>query len=63
MATAYRSWVHTDEYNTWAGVCDLFMVLLSGGTGLFMYKKTGSMYEDGTDYLPNLRYDEMGFSR
>jgi len=52
MATASnRSWVHTDEYNTWAGVCYLTPdAPLSGGTGLFMYKKTGSMYEDGTDY-------------
>jgi hypothetical protein len=52
MATATnRSWVHTDEYNTWAGVCYLTPnAPLSGGTGLFMYKKTGSIYEDGTDY-------------
>jgi hypothetical protein len=52
IATASnRSWVHTDEYNTWAGVCYLTPdAPLSGGTGLFMYKKTGSMYEDGTDY-------------
>jgi hypothetical protein len=52
LATARdRSWMHTDEYNTWAGVCYLTPdAPLSGGTGLFMYKKTGSMYEDGTDY-------------
>jgi hypothetical protein len=46
-----RSWMHTDEYNSWAGVCYLTPdAPLSGGTGLFMYKKTGSIYEDGTDY-------------
>jgi hypothetical protein len=52
LATATnRSWVHTDEYNTWAGVCYLTPdAPLSGGTGLFMYKRTGSIYEDGTDY-------------
>jgi hypothetical protein len=52
IATATnRSWVHTDEYNTWAGVCYLTPdAPLSGGTGLFMYKRTGSIYEDGTDY-------------
>ena len=52
LATATnRSWMHTDEYNSWAGVCYLTPdAPLSGGTGLFMYKKTGSIYEDGTDY-------------
>jgi hypothetical protein len=52
IATATnRSWIHTDEYNSWAGVCYLTPdAPLSGGTGLFMYKKTGSMYENGTDY-------------
>jgi hypothetical protein len=52
MATSRdRSWVHTDHFNTWAGICYLTPdAPLTGGTGLFMYKKTNSMYEDGTDY-------------
>jgi hypothetical protein len=52
IATATnRSWMHTDHHNTWAGVCYLTPdAPLSSGTGLFAYKKTGSMYEDGTDY-------------
>jgi hypothetical protein len=52
MATSRdRSWMHTDHHNTWAGVCYLTPdAPVTGGTGLFMYKATGSMYEDGTDY-------------
>ena len=46
-----RSWVHTDHFNTWAGIVYLTPnAPLSGGTGLFEYKKTGSMVHDGTDY-------------
>jgi hypothetical protein len=38
-----RSWVHTDHYNTWAGVCYLTPdAPLSSGTGLFQYKKNGA---------------------
>lgn len=38
-----RSWIHTDHYNTWAGICYLTPdAPLSGGTGLFQYKKTGA---------------------
>jgi hypothetical protein len=45
-----RSWIHADSYNTWAGVLYLTPdAPLSGGTGIFRYKKTGSMTEDGTD--------------
>lgn len=45
-----RSWIHADSYNTWAGVLYLTPdAPLSGGTGIFRYKKTGSMIEDGTD--------------
>lgn len=44
LATAAnRSWIHTDHFNTWAGV--VYMTPdapVSGGTGLFMYKKTGA---------------------
>lgn len=44
IATAKdRSWIHTDHFNTWAGVCYLTPdAPVSGGTGLFMYKKTGA---------------------
>lgn len=40
IATASdRSWIHTDHYNSWAGVCYLTPdAPLSGGTGLFQYK-------------------------
>lgn len=38
-----RSWVHTDHYNTWAGVLYLTPdAPLSSGTGIFQYKKTGA---------------------
>ncbi len=40
-----RSWIHTDHYNTWAGIIYLTPdAPLSGGTGLFRYKKTGALY-------------------
>jgi hypothetical protein len=40
-----RSWIHTDHYNTWAGIVYLTPdAPLSGGTGLFQYKKTGALY-------------------
>ena len=44
LATAAnRSWIHTDHYNTWAGVCYMTPdAPVSGGTGLFMYKNTGA---------------------
>ena len=46
IATASdRSWIHTDHYNTWAGIIYLTPdAPLSGGTGLFQYKKTGARY-------------------
>lgn len=46
-----ESWIHTDHYNTWAGVCYLTPdAPLSGGTGLFRYKNTKSMYRDNIDH-------------
>lgn len=44
IATAAdRSWIHTDHFNTWAGVIYLTPdAPLSGGTGLFMHKRTGA---------------------
>lgn len=38
-----RSWIHTDHYNTWAGVLYLTPdAPLSSGTGIYQYKKTGA---------------------
>ena len=44
IATAFdRSWIHTDHFNTWAGVCYLTPdAPVSGGTGLYMHKRTGA---------------------
>lgn len=44
LATALdRSWIHTDHYNTWAGVCYLTPdAPHTGGTGLFRHKATGA---------------------
>lgn len=44
LATARdRSWIHTDHFNTWAGVLYLTPdAPLSGGTGIYQYKKTGA---------------------
>lgn len=37
-----RSWIHSDSYTDWAGVCYLTPdAPLSSGTGLFMHKETG----------------------
>ncbi len=45
-----RSWIHSDPYNKWAGVCYLTPdAPLSGGTALYQLKKTGKMVDDGTD--------------
>jgi hypothetical protein len=41
---ADRSWIHTDHFNTWAGVLYLTPnAPLSGGTGLFRHKSTGAL--------------------
>lgn len=43
---ADRSWIHTDHFNTWAGVCYLTPdAPLTTGTTLYRHKKTGSRYE------------------
>jgi hypothetical protein len=41
--TSYdRSWIHSDSYTDWAGVCYLTPdAPLSSGTGLFQHKETG----------------------
>ena len=37
-----KSWIHSDSWNNWAGVCYLTPdAPVSGGTGLFKHKKTG----------------------
>lgn len=41
-----RSWMHVDNFNSWAGVCYLTPdAPLSGGTGLFKHKKENTMYD------------------
>lgn len=54
-----RTWIHSDEYNTWAGVCYLTPnAPLSSGTSLYRYKETNEWerkdktipYYDGYDY-------------
>jgi len=46
IATASeRSWIHTDHFNTWAGVCYLTPnAPHTGGTGLFRHKRTGASH-------------------
>jgi hypothetical protein len=40
--SADRTWIHADNFNTWAAVCYLTPnAPLSGGTGLFRHKETG----------------------
>lgn len=54
LSTSFdRSWMHTDHFNTWAGIVYLTPdAPLTGGTGLFRHKRTGSRKEDG-----KLNYD------
>jgi len=41
---ADRSWVHSDHFNTWAGVCYLNPdAPYTGGTGLFRHRATGAV--------------------
>lgn len=43
-----RSWIHTDHYNTWAGIVYLTPnAPLSSGTGLFKHKLTNNRKEEG----------------
>jgi len=45
MATSQnRSWIHTDHFNTWAGICYLTPdAPITGGTGLFQYRANGAV--------------------
>lgn len=53
-----RTWIHADNFNSWAGVCYLTPnAPLSGGTALFKHKETGRRalehpgeYYEGYDY-------------
>lgn len=46
-----RSWIHTDHYNTWAGIIYLTPnAPISGGTGFFRYKKTGATLADQLEH-------------
>jgi hypothetical protein len=39
-----RSWIHTDHFNTWAGLIYLTPdAPLSGGTGFYRYRETGAI--------------------
>lgn len=39
-----RSWIHTDHFNKWAAVCYLTPnAPVTGGTGIFLYKKNKAM--------------------
>lgn len=52
LATAYdRTWIHTDSFNMWAGVCYLTPdAPLSSGTGFFKHKATGEFNRTTTDH-------------
>lgn len=41
-----RSWIHTDHFNSWAGLIYLTPdAPVNGGTILYRYKETGEMYQ------------------
>lgn len=46
-----RTWIHSDHYNTWAGVCYLTPdAPFTGGTGLYRHKSTGEFRRSTTDH-------------
>lgn len=46
-----RTWIHSDFYNMWAGVCYLTPdAPHTGGTGLFRHRATGNWARLDTDY-------------
>jgi len=52
-----RTWIHSDQYNTWAGVCYLTPnAPISSGTALYKHKHTGHHYEINQSY-PYEGYD------
>jgi hypothetical protein len=67
IATANdRTWIHSDSYNTWAGVCYLSPdAPYTGGTGLFRHKATGEHRRvtgdhEGYDYTKWDLFDRIG---
>ena len=43
-----RTWIHSDYKNMWAGVCYLTPnAPISGGTALYMHKRTGERFSNG----------------
>lgn len=46
-----RTWIHADQFNTWAGVCYLTPdAPLSSGTALYRHKATGKCNREDKDY-------------
>jgi len=67
LATAQdRTWIHSDHYNQWAGVCYLTPdAPHTGGTGLYRHKATGEYrhaesYHEGYDYTKWDLFDRIG---
>lgn len=52
IATAQdRTWIHSDHFNMWAGVCYLTPdAPYTGGTGLFRHKSSGEYSRQTTDH-------------
>jgi len=63
---ADRTWIHSDPYNMWAGVCYLTPdAPYTGGTGLFRHKATGEHSKittdhEGYDYTKYDLFDRIG---
>jgi hypothetical protein len=61
-----RTWIHSDPYNMWAGVCYLTPdAPCSGGTGLFRHKATNEHSKvtsdhEGYDYTKWDLFDRIG---
>lgn len=61
-----RTWIHSDPYNMWAGVCYLTPdAPYTGGTGLYRYKRTGEHGKveqdyEGYDYTKWDLFDRIG---
>lgn len=67
LATAQdRTWIHSDPYNMWAGVCYLTPdAPYTAGTGLFRHKATGQCRKEtqdweGYDYTKYDMIDRIG---
>lgn len=58
---ADRSWIHSDHFNKWAGVLYLTPdAPVSGGTGLFMYKKNKATMSSQMEGIP---YDSQDMTQ